>query len=58
MEPLNLDVGYEGGDGIYGFYMQGGPAVVMPDGGDEELELAGKIGGSVLSPKKSASMAS
>ncbi|ADD94933.1 gp222 [uncultured phage MedDCM-OCT-S01-C29] len=40
-------VGYEGGDGVYGFYLQGGPAYVQPDGDDGEFELSGKIGGSV-----------
>ena len=43
----DLHVGYEGGDGTYGFYLQGGPAIVAPDGGDVEMELSGKIGGSV-----------
>jgi len=44
---LNLDVGFEGGSGAYSYYIQGGPAIVMPDGEDQELELAGKFGGSV-----------
>ena len=44
---LNLDVGFEGSSGAYSYYIQGGPAVVMPDGEDQELELAGKFGGSV-----------
>ena len=43
----DLHVGYEGGDGTYGYYLQGGPAIVSPDGGDVEMELSGKIGGSV-----------
>ena len=43
----DLHVGYEGGDGVYGFYLQGGPAIVSPDGGDTDMELSGKIGGSV-----------
>ena len=43
----DMHVGYEGGDGTYGFYIQGGPAIVAPDGGDVEVELSGKIGGSV-----------
>ena len=42
-----MHIGYEGGDGTYGFYLQGGPAMVSPDGGDVEMELSGKIGGSV-----------
>tara|TARA_Y100000004_G_scaffold21168_1_gene21529 strand:- start:379 stop:723 length:345 start_codon:yes stop_codon:yes gene_type:complete len=29
------------------WYIQAGPAIVAPDGGDSELELSGKIGGSV-----------
>jgi hypothetical protein len=43
----DLHVGYEGGDATYGFYIQGGPAIVSPDGGDTDMELSGKIGGSV-----------
>ena len=43
----DLHIGYEGGDGTYGFYLQGGPAMVSPNGGDVEMELSGKIGGSV-----------
>ena len=43
----DLHVGYEGGDDVYGFYLQGGPAIVSPNGGDVEVELSGKIGGSV-----------
>ena len=49
---LNLDVGYEVSDGPYSFYIQGGPAIVMPDGVDSELELAGKFGGSVAVSEK------
>ena len=44
---LNLDVGYEMSDGVYSFYVQGGPALVMPNGADNEVEFAGKFGGSV-----------
>ena len=43
----DMHIGYEGGDETYGFYLQGGPAIVSPDGGDVEVELSGKIGGSV-----------
>ena len=42
----DLHVGYEGGDGVYGFYLQGGPAITS-DGSDSDMELSGKIGGSV-----------
>jgi hypothetical protein len=43
----DIHIGYEGGDGVYGFYLQGGPAIVSPEGGDVDMELSGKIGGSV-----------
>ena len=43
----DMHIGYEGGDDTYGFYLQGGPAIVSPDGGDVDVELSGKIGGSV-----------
>ena len=51
---LNLDVGYEVSEGPYSFYIQGGPAILMPNGGDEELELAGKFGGSVAVSDKAS----
>ena len=36
-------VGFEG----EGWYLQAGPALIQPDGGDGEVELSGKAGGSV-----------
>ena len=37
--------GYKGAVGEDGsWYIQGGPALVSPDGGDEEVELSGKFG--------------
>lgn len=39
-------VGVEGGEGKFGWYVQGGPAIIAPDGGDTEIELSGKAGGS------------
>ena len=44
---LNLDVGYEGGEGAYSYFIQGGPVILMPNGVDSEVEFAGKFGGSV-----------
>jgi len=43
----DLHVGFEGSDGAYSYYLQGGPALVAPDGGDSEFELSGKVGGNV-----------
>ena len=37
--------GYEGALGEKGaWFIQGGPALVSPDGGSEEVELSGKVG--------------
>jgi hypothetical protein len=40
---IDNHVGYEGNN----WYIQGGPTVVAPEGGDTEVELSGKVGGSV-----------
>ena len=44
---LTLDVGYEGSSGPYSYYIQGGPAIVMPNGAENEVEFAGKFGGAI-----------
>ena len=44
---LTIDVGYEGSSGAYSYYIQGGPALVMPNGTDNEVEFAGKFGGAI-----------
>ena len=51
---LNLDVGYELSEGAYSFFIQGGPAIVMPEGVDSEVEFAGKFGGSVAVTEKAS----
>ena len=43
----DFHVGIEGG-GKASWYMQAGPALVQPDGGSADVELSGKIGGSVV----------
>ena len=43
----DFHVGYEGGDGVYSFYAQGGPALISPQGEDSEFELSGKVGGNI-----------
>ena len=40
---IDNHIGYEG----KGWYIQAGPAIVAGDGVDSELELSGKVGGSV-----------
>ena len=43
----DVHIGFVGGDGVYSYYAQGGPAFVSPQGEDGEFELSGKIGGNV-----------
>ena len=40
---IDNHVGFEGAN----WYLQGGPSIVSPDGGDSTVELSGKAGGSV-----------
>ena len=42
----DFHVGIEGGDKA-SWYMQMGPALIQPDGDSADVELSGKIGGSV-----------
>lgn len=50
----DLHVGFEGSTGASSWYVQGGPAIVNPDGVDADLELSGKVGASfAVSPKLS-----
>ena len=42
----DLHVGYEGSTEAFGYYLQGGPAVVSVDGADANTELSGKAGAS------------
>tara|TARA_R100001510_G_C7645114_1_gene202502 strand:- start:339 stop:701 length:363 start_codon:yes stop_codon:yes gene_type:complete len=48
----DIHVGYEGGDENYGFYVQGGPAVIAPEGVDGETRLSGKVGGNIVATEK------
>ena len=43
----DFHIGFEGSDGVYSYYAQGGPAFVSPQGEDGEFELSGKVGGNV-----------
>jgi hypothetical protein len=43
----DFHVGYEDGGSVGGWYIQGGPSVFSPDGGEADTKLTGKIGGSV-----------
>ena len=40
----DLHVGFEGGNDTFGWYAQGGPAIVAVDGTDNDTQLSGKAG--------------
>ena len=48
----DLHLGYESGNDVASFYLQGGPTYVSPDGGEGETIATGKIGGSVAAGEK------
>ena len=41
----DFHVGVDGAEGAASWYIQGGPSVVSPDGGESETILTGKVGG-------------
>ena len=48
----DLHVGYEGEVNDFGYYIQGGPALVGTDGADGTTEFSGKLGASVAASDK------
>jgi len=48
----DFHVGYEGGTDTFGYYVQGGPAVVATDGADSDNRLSGKVGATVAATDK------
>ena len=48
----DFHVGYEGGNDGFGYYIQGGPAVVATDGADSDNRLSGKVGANVAATEK------
>ena len=48
----DLHVGYEGATGAVGYYLQGGPSLVSPDGAATETVFSGKAGASVAATEQ------
>tara|TARA_R100000152_G_scaffold20189_1_gene13311 strand:- start:729 stop:1100 length:372 start_codon:yes stop_codon:yes gene_type:complete len=48
----DLHVGYEGGNDGFGYYVQGGPAIVAADGVDSDWRFSGKVGANVAATEK------
>ena len=43
----DFHLGYESGNDVGSYYIQAGPTIFAPDGGEEETKLTGKLGGSL-----------
>jgi len=48
----DLHIGYEGGNDGFGYYIQGGPAIVAADGVESDWRFSGKVGASVDATEK------
>ena len=48
----DLHVGYENGNDIFNYYVQGGPAFTAADGADGSTDFSGKLGVSVAASEK------
>ena len=48
----DFHVGYEGGTDTFGYYVQGGPAVIATDGADSDNRLSGKVGATIAATEK------
>ena len=43
----DFHLGYEGSTNLGSYYVQAGPSIFAPDGGEEETRLTGKVGGAI-----------
>ena len=48
----DFHIGYEGGTDTFGYYVQGGPAVVAADNVDADTRLSGKVGANIAATEK------
>ena len=48
----DFHLGYESGNEVGSYYIQAGPSIFAPDGGEEETKLTGKLGGSVQATER------
>jgi len=43
----DFHLGFESGNEVGSYYIQAGPSIFAPDGGEEDTKLTGKLGGSI-----------
>lgn len=48
----DFHLGYESGNDVASYYVQAGPSIFAPDGGEEETKLTGKLGGSIQATER------
>jgi len=48
----DFHLGYESGNDFGSYYIQAGPSIFAPDGGEEETKLTGKLGGSIQATER------
>lgn len=48
----DFHLGYENSTNFGSYYVQAGPSIFAPDGGEEETKLTGKVGGSIQASER------
>lgn len=48
----DFHLGYENSASFGSYYVQAGPTIFAPDGGEEETKLTGKVGGSIKASER------
>jgi hypothetical protein len=48
----DFHLGYENSVNFGSYYVQAGPSIFAPDGGEEETKLTGKVGGSIQASER------
>lgn len=48
----DFHLGYEDSTNFGSYYVQAGPSIFAPDGGEEETKLTGKVGGSIQASER------
>lgn len=48
----DFHLGYEGDTSLGSYYVQAGPSIFAPDGGEEETKFTGKVGGSIQASER------
>ena len=50
----DFHIGYENSTDFGAYYIQAGPSIFAPDGGEEQTKLTGKLGGSIQATERAS----